>query len=194
MRNNHLSPHDRFFRSAMANSKVAKEFFEQYLPNRIKAVLDLNSIKPKKESFIDDKLKLQISDLLFETKFNKRSGYIYLLVEHQSTSHKLMAFRILKYMLAIMDQHLKVTKSEQLPLVYPMIFYNGSENYNYSTDIFDLFGNDKGLAQDIFWNPYQLIDLSKIPDEELKNYLWSGIIMKTMKHIFDNNFLPFLKN
>ena len=68
----HITPHDAYFRAAMNNPKVAREFFEQHLPANIKAAMDLTALQIQKESFIDDKLKLQITDLIFATKFNQR--------------------------------------------------------------------------------------------------------------------------
>lgn len=192
MTNNYLTPHDRFFRSAMANPRVAREFFEHNLPDNIKKIINFKKLEIKKESFIDDKLKLQITDLLFATEFNCHSGYIYLLVEHQSVPHKLMPFRLLKYSFAIMEHHLKNTKFKQLPIVFPMVFYNGQKKYNHSTNIFDLFA-DKQLAENIFFKPFQLIDLTQISDEQFKNFLHYGVLAKTMKHIFAKDFLPVFK-
>jgi predicted transposase/invertase (TIGR01784 family) len=191
-----LNPHDRFFRAMMNEPKVIREFFEQNLPSNIKSVLDFATIQPQKESFIDDKLKLQITDLLYSAKFSGKIGYLYLLVEHQSTPDKLMAFRMLKYMVAIMEHHVKQTNSEKLPLVYPIIFYTGNRNYNHSTDLFDLFGDkkEKELAREILWQPYRLIDLSKTSDEKLKEFLRYGVIARTMKHIYEKDFLPILKD
>jgi predicted transposase/invertase (TIGR01784 family) len=118
-----------------------------------------------------------------------------LLVEHQSTPDKLMALRVLKYyMVAIMEHHIKKTDTDTLPIVHPIIFYTGNKSYNYSTDLFDLFGDKKELAKDILWQPYRLIDLSKIPDEKLKEFLRYGVIARTMKHIYEKDFLPALKN
>ena len=193
MSNSHLTPHDRFFRTMMANPKIIGEFFEQNLPKNIKSVIDFATIQLQKNSFIDDKLRMQITDLLYSTKFNNSPGYLYILIEHQSTPLKLMPFRVLKYIIAIMEHHLNTTKEDELPIVYPLIFYTGDKSYNYSTDIFDLFRN-KELAQDILYKPYQLVDLSKISDDELKEYLRYGVIARTMKHIYQRDFLPILKN
>ena len=44
MTDNHLTPHDRFFRSIMVDPKIAREFFEQNLPTDIKAVIDFATI------------------------------------------------------------------------------------------------------------------------------------------------------
>ena len=92
MSNSRISPHDRFFKAMMSKPKVAHEFFEQNLPSNIKAAINLATIQPQKESFIDDKLKLQITDLLYSAEFGDRLGYLYLLVEHQSTPDKLLEF------------------------------------------------------------------------------------------------------
>ena len=78
----HLSPHDRILRSTMAKPQVIKEFFNGYLPAEIKKHIDINSIQLQKESFINDKLRMQITDLLYTAKFGNEQGYLYLLIEH----------------------------------------------------------------------------------------------------------------
>ena len=185
--------HDRFFRSIMTDPKVIREFFEINLPVNVRNAIDLGSIVPQKDSFIDDHLRLQTADMLFSVEFGKQPGYLYLLVEHQSSPDKFMAFRILKYMIAIMEKHVAKTKGSKLPLVYPVVIYNGWKNYSHSTDIFDLFEDDKKLAQDILWQPFKLIDLSTISDDKLKASLWYGVAGYVMKHIFEKDFLPALK-
>lgn len=190
-----LSPHDRFTRSMMSNPKVSEEFFQKNLPENIKKAIDFSSLELKKESFIDDKLKMQIADLLYSVKFNGQPGFLYILFEHASTPHALLPFRILKYMVAIMDQHLENTKNHKLPLIYPLILYNGEKPYPYSMDLFDLFpASEKELAKETFTCPYHLIDLTQVSDEELKKYLWFGTMALTLKHIHDLDILPFVKD
>ena len=79
----------------------------------------------EKDSFIDDKLKLQIADMLYSVNFGKQKGYLYVIIEQQSTVDKLMAFRLLKYIVAVMENHIKRTGDKQLPVVYPLVFYSG---------------------------------------------------------------------
>lgn len=114
---NKLSPHDRFTRSLMTNKKVVEEFFKANLPAHIQKAIDFSSIKPRKESFIDDHLKLQIADLLYDVKFHDQPGFLYILIEHASKADPLLPFRLLKYMVAIMDHHLKTTKEQKLPFM-----------------------------------------------------------------------------
>ena len=58
---------------------------------KLKTVLDFQSIELQKESFIDDKLRLKIADLLYAVKFEGRPGYLYLLFEHASSPDRLFA-------------------------------------------------------------------------------------------------------
>ena len=194
MTKNKLSPHDRFTRSLLSHPKVIEEFFRKNLPDKIKDAIDFSSVKLQKESFIDDNLKLQIADLLYSVKFHGQPGFLYILLEHASTPDPFLPFRMLKYMVAIMDHHLKTTKGSKLPFVYPLILYTGEKPYQHSMDLFDLFpSEEKELAKETFTSPYHLIDLTQVPDEELKHYLWFGTMALTLKHIHDSDILPFFK-
>lgn len=48
-------------------------------------------------------------------------GYIYVVIEHQSKPEELMAFRMMRYSIAAMQNHLDAGYKE-LPLVIPMLF------------------------------------------------------------------------
>ncbi|WP_423062780.1 Rpn family recombination-promoting nuclease/putative transposase [Candidiatus Paracoxiella cheracis] len=63
------NPHDCFFRSAMSDVRVATEFFEQHLPERIRQVVDLNTLELQKSSFIDDALQSSMADILYALDF-----------------------------------------------------------------------------------------------------------------------------
>ena len=189
-----LSHHDRYTRSMMTNPNVSQEFFKKYLPIHLQEMVDFSTIKLEKESFVDDKLNLQIADLLFSTTFNGKPGFLYILFEHASTSTPLLPFRMHKYMAAIMDEHLEKKKTNELPLIYPIILYTGKRPYTHSMDLFDLFSpEEKELAREVFTKPYHLIDLAKTPDEELEKFFWFGTMARTLKHIHDSDILPFFE-
>lgn len=79
-----MSPHDRFVRSLLTKPKVIREFFDQHLPEKIKECIDFSSIEPQRESFIDDKLRLQVADLLYSVRINGEPSFFYVLIEHAS--------------------------------------------------------------------------------------------------------------
>ena len=188
------NPHDKFFRAALSDQRVAKAFFDFHLPPFIKKAVDLNTLQLRKDSYVDEQLKLAITDMLFSVSLHNQPGYLYTLVEHQRKPDKLMPFRLLKYTVAIMEQHLKTTQGQALPVVYPLLFYTGEAAYPYSTDLFELFDDPEGLAKQTFLKPFQLVDVSQIPDEALKQDVWRGVMELCMKHVFERDILPFLHN
>jgi predicted transposase/invertase (TIGR01784 family) len=164
---------------------VAQEFFEKHLPEELLSLIDFATLSPQKDSFITDKLRQQVADLLFSVNFNGDPGYIYLLTEHTSKPDKFLPYRMHQYVISIMDRHLKKhSPKKKLPLVVPLILYTGDRPYTYSTDLFDLFGEERELAKSLFLSPYQLIDLNKTPNETLReNYYLFAMAALVAKHI-----------
>jgi predicted transposase/invertase (TIGR01784 family) len=182
--------HDELFRSALSHPKAAQEFLDTHLPDSVKSILNLNHIKMEKDSFIEETLKESICDILLSVATNdNKQSFIYCLIEQQSKPERFMAFRMMKYMIAICDKFLKNNpKNKYLPLIYPIVFYSGKSHYNAPTKLSDLYHN-KDLAEEILVKGYQLIDLDKIPDEIIKQKRWLGMIEMFMKHIKDRNLL-----
>jgi predicted transposase/invertase (TIGR01784 family) len=185
--------HNNFFISSMSNKKLAKEFFSNHLPIGLKNKIDLETLEFCKESYIDKKLKMSQVDVLYKVNFNDNPGYIYSLMEHQSTCDKKMAFRMFKYMMKIMDHHIKGQKDFKLPVIVPLVFYHGRLPYTGTTNIFDLFYENKELAQSIFLKPFQLVDVTTMSDEVLKAGGYSGIMEFVMKHIHTREILVYLE-
>ncbi len=192
-------PHDRFFKIAMTHQRVAKNFFAQHLPGFIYQIIDLNTLQLEKDSFITPQLRLFMSDLLFSADFSGKPGYLYLLLEHRSTPSRWQPFTMLQYIMQIMDGHLKKLEESKminegrLPLVYPIVLYNGETTYPYSTDLFDLFDQPAELVQKIWLQPFQLVDVGVIPDENLKKEVWSSIMQMVMKHVYDRDVLSHIR-
>ncbi|OZG32210.1 Rpn family recombination-promoting nuclease/putative transposase [Rickettsia endosymbiont of Culicoides newsteadi] len=181
--------HDEIFRKSMENPIVAKEFLVTHLPKDVLALIDSTSLKLEKDSFIEPDLSETISDVLFSVKFNDQDGYIFLLLEHQSTVDKMMAFRLFKYMINICDRYLTTNpKAKRLPVIYPLIIYNGKKKYNAPLNIWNLFSHPD-LAIGFWTNDCQLINVHDIPDEELKKKVWSGILLFFLKHIHERQLL-----
>ena len=48
------NPHDKFFKETFGNLAVAKDFLRNYLPQNIMDIVDINSLEPQKDSFINE--------------------------------------------------------------------------------------------------------------------------------------------
>jgi len=96
---------------------IAKDFLNNYLPENIIKVIDVDTLEPQKDSFINEELQEGFSDLLFKASINKREGYIYFLFEHKSYSSKDIALQLLRYMVEIWETKIKKEKSDKLPVI-----------------------------------------------------------------------------
>ena len=180
-----IKSHDWFFKQFMTKPRVHKEFFELHLPSYILENIDLDTIKIEKTTFLNSTLGSGEVDMLFSVNYHKGDlGYIYLLTEQQTVPNKWMAFRIAKYILRICDEHLaKYKKATMLPLVYPLVFYNGTEPYNVPKNLWGLF-SDPILAKSFFTEDHQLVELQKLNEQALSSKLiFAGVMELMMKRI-----------
>jgi len=181
--------HDQLFRKSLENPIVAYELLQAHLPKEVLAIIDTSTLKIEKESFIEPDLTASIADVLFSVKFNETEGYIYLLLEHQSTPEHFMAFRLFKYMINICDRHLTINqKTKNVPLIYPLIIYNGTKSYNVPRNLWELFNNPM-LAKKFWTEDHKIVNVHDIPDEEFKTRIWSGILEFFLKHRHERQLL-----
>ena len=168
------TPHDPLTRKYLLNLEVAKVFLQTHVSSEILAKCDLQSLTIEAGSYIEESLATHISDIVYRAnlKDNSNCAYFYLLLEHQSSSERLMPYRVAKYQLAIIQNHIDKhmmgddKKTALLPLVYPVIFYNGtSKPYPHPNNIGELFA-DPELYKQIGLGNFKLVDLTVISEEE----------------------------
>ena len=190
-------PHDEFVKRMMSNLTVARDFFEAHLSSTVQSRINLDTLLIEHTSFVDEQLKGRESDMLYRVQLlSGESAFLYLLVEHQSTSDPLIAFRLAYYIFQLLDRHVRQCKSQSplpLPLVFPLVFYNGKEAFTANRDLFSLFGDESALAQDIFLKPFDLVDVSTIEDYSLRKHRWAGILEWCSRHAIERDFLPYVE-
>ncbi len=118
---------------------TARDFLQLYLPETLLKVCDLRTLHLESGHFVEDDLRPFYADILYSLKTTAGDGYIYALIEHQSTPDRHMAFRLMRYAIAAMQRHLDAGH-DQLPLVIPVLFYHGlASPYPYSLRWLDEF-------------------------------------------------------
>ena len=97
-------------------------------------------------------------------------------------------------MMRIWERDIANNKTDDLPAIYPMIFYSGIRNYNHSTNLLDLFSN-KELVQSILGTllPIPLTALNKISDDELGKFHNYRLLALFAKHIHDKDSILLFK-
>jgi predicted transposase/invertase (TIGR01784 family) len=208
---------DGLFKSIMEDKIAAREFLEEYLPANLQLMLDLNKITVEKESYIEDDLKKKFSDVVYsvgikrngqERKGQERNGqerkidqddkqerqehekaFVYVLLEHQSKPDYWMALRLWKYTLLLCERHKqKQQKHDKLPLIAPIVFYNGKEKYTSPQSLWQLFDNPD-MARQLLGDEFKLVDLQAKTDDEIKRTQHIGLMEFFMKHIHERDML-----
>ena len=161
-------PHDALFRLVFGTPRHAASELRSLLPPALLARLDLEALEPVAGSFVDAALRHQHTDALFATTWAGRDAYLHVLIEHQSTPDPLMAFRLLRYQVRVWERHVRIHGSSvPLPVVVPVVLYQGARPWTVSTEFADLMGPDgddiAALGALVPRFRYLLDDVSAIP-------------------------------
>lgn len=177
------TPHDALFKSFLTHPGTARDFMEIHLPKDLRELCDLDSLKLESASFVDEKLRALHSDILWSVKTREGDGYIYVVIEHQSREDIHMAFRLMRYSMAVMQRHIEHDKRRTLPLVIPMLFYHGSRSpYPWSLCWLDEFAAPT-TARKLYSAAFPLVDVTVVPDDEIVQHRRVALLELIQKHI-----------
>ncbi|MGP0153290.1 Rpn family recombination-promoting nuclease/putative transposase [Pantoea ananatis] len=180
------TPHDALFRQFLTQPDIARDFMAIHLPEPLRALCDLSTLKLESGSFVEDDLRQYFSDVLYSLKTASGEGYIHVLIEHQSGPDQHMAFRLMRYAVAAMHRHMQAGH-KTLPLVIPMLFYTGKRSpYPYSLYWLDEFARPD-IAGALYNTAFPLVDVTIIPDEEIAHHRSMAALTLLQKHIHQRN-------
>ncbi|QRR07521.1 Rpn family recombination-promoting nuclease/putative transposase [Burkholderia sp. MS455] len=176
------APHDAVFKQLLTQPDTARDFLELHLPAPLLACCDLASIRLESGSFVEEDLRAYYSDVLWSLKTSRGDGYVYALIEHQSSPDRHMAFRLMRYAVAAMQRHLDVGHDRQ-PLVIPMLFYHGQISpYPYSMCWVDEFSEPE-VARELYGGAFPLVDVTAMADDEIMTHRRMAMLELLQKHI-----------
>ncbi len=181
------SPHDKYFKQLFSQKAEMQELLANGLPEVAK-LLDLNTLQLDTTSYIDKKLNVGFSDLVYNCRYNQNIDIkICLLFEHKSYVVNNPYIQLLGYMLNIWEQNIK--QGKKLMPVIPILFYQGKDEWNYQS-FENYFGElDSDLKQYLPIFKYEQINTTNWSDEQI-NQMFSMVSLKigvlVMKHIFDD--------
>lgn len=176
------TPHDLVFKTFLSQMETARDFIAIHLPPALLCLCDLQTLHLESGSFIEDDLHPYFSDMLYSLKTACGDGYIHVLIEHQSSPDKHMAFRLMRYAIAAMQRHLEAG-NKTLPLVIPILFYQGRKSpYPYSMNWLNHF-TDPQIAGKIYAQDFPLVDITVIADDEIMQHRSIAALTLIQKHI-----------
>lgn len=176
------SPHDAVFKTFLSRVETARDFMILHLPPELIKLCRLETLRLESGSFIEDDLRPYYNDILYSLQTTTGRGYIHVLIEHQSSPDKHMAFRLMRYAIAAMQRHLDAGH-KTLPLVIPLLFYQGRRSpYPWSLNWLDDF-SEPDAARQLYNHPFPLVDITIIPDEEIMQHRSMAALTLVQKHI-----------
>ena len=176
------TPHDAVFKQFLCHPETARDFLAIHLPISLQALCNLQTLRLESASFVEPDLRARYSDVLWSLQTTAGDGYIYVVIEHQSSADAHMAFRLLRYGLSAMQRHLDAGHKD-LPLVIPMLFYHGLQSpYPFSLCWLDEFA-DPTVARRLYSSAFPLVDITVVPDDEIMQHRRVALLELVQKHI-----------
>jgi len=178
------NPHDKLFKETWSNIESARDFFSNYLPDKILANIDLTTLKIRKDSFIDKDFREFYSDLLYSATLKGRKSYFYLLMEHKSSFEKQTPLKLLQYMVKIWHLHLE-QEGFPLPVIIPVVLYHGVQKWTIGSEFLSLLDDSAKELKEYCPNfCYVLNDLSEYTDEQIKGKTLGRVVLLLLKYVF----------
>ena len=104
------TPHNDFFYQVMSRKEKALTFFRRYLPEKLLSAIDLATISLAESKHVSDTGVSLYNDVLYRCEFKgEQPGYLFAMCEHQSTPEAQMPLRLLKYNIATIEKHQKLS-------------------------------------------------------------------------------------
>lgn len=140
--------HDSGYKLLFSNRTIFRQLMESFVDQPWVKQLDFERAERVDKSFIDDAYQERESDLIYRIPFGEEAVYVYVLLEFQSSVDRLMALRVLNYVVNFyMDLSRSGGNQHKLPPVFPIVLYNGDGRWTAATDIADLIEAEPSLGE-----------------------------------------------
>lgn len=139
------TPHDTLFRALLSDPERARDFMRDHLPNGISGKLTDSLPEIVQESFVDEALAGSQSDLLLKARLTSGGdAFVYVLVEHKSTSEPGLPLQLASYMVRIWKRHAgtSAARLRALPPIVPVVVYHGEANWTAPASLRDMIDAD----------------------------------------------------
>jgi predicted transposase/invertase (TIGR01784 family) len=159
---------DAAYKKLFSHKQMVEELIRSFVHEEFVREIDFSTLKRLSEVYITKHFRRRELDRIWEVKFKDRKIYFYILIEFQSTVEKYMALRILNYMTLFYLDLLKVETLEKLPVVFPIVLYNGGRDWTAPLDFRELV--DSPFTSDKPYIPhfrYYKIAEKDFPEEDL---------------------------
>ncbi len=169
---------DSAYKYLFSNKKIFHELITSFIDEPFIKNIKLEDIEPVDKTFVTDEFLQRESDIIYKVQMGDDEIYIYILLEFQSTVDKTIPLRMLLYITQFYDLIYRNSQRGNLPNVFPVLLYNGVDNWTIPDKLSDLIETNIPDRYIPKFEYYKIIE-KDIPDEVLLNIhnLASAIIL-----------------
>lgn len=134
--------HDRSYRRLFSHPRLVEELIRGFFGQEWVEHLDFTTLERVNASFVTKNLRAREGDMIWKLRTREgRKIYVYLLLELQSSVDRFMAVRLMGYESLLYQDLIKrgeLTTDGKLPLVIPIVLYNGETAWSAALDVAEL--------------------------------------------------------
>jgi len=168
-----MGKHDHSYKHLFAHKRMVKDLIEGFIQEPLVKRLDFSTLEHCNGSYVSDDLREREDDMVWRVRCGKNKWvYVYVLLEFQSTVDWFMAIRVMAYIYLLYQDLIKskkMKKGQKLPIVLPIVLYNGDKEWTAPVRVRDLIESVPGeMAR--FRSPleYLLLEERRYPKKDLK--------------------------
>ena len=136
-------PHDTLFKYVFEQPEHAASALKAFLPPALAREIDWSSLRVERGHFVTEAQRELRSDILFSVQRRGRATFIYVLVEHQSSSDLLMPLRVLGYLVEIWKSYVSSKPgTRRLPPILSVVVHHDDKPWSAATKFSELFDPD----------------------------------------------------
>lgn len=139
--------HDSGYKLLFSNRTFFRQLMESFVDQPWVKHLDFDRAERVDKSFVDEEYQQWESDLIYRVPLGEEEVYVYVLLEFQSTVNRMMALRVLNYVVSLYMDLTRGQYLEKLPPIFPIVLYNGDAAWTAATDIADLIESEPALGE-----------------------------------------------
>ena len=186
--------HDRGYKHLLSSKQIFLEMLRSFVKRGWVDQIDEAHVIKVDKSFILPDFRGKEADVVYRLKIKDSEVIFYLLIELQSTIDSLMPWRLLLYQVEIWRQVLRDTpqrerdrKGFKLPVIVPMVLYNGKDAWTAPLSFRELLSGEELFAEEALMNfSYFLLDVQRYTPEDLEklsNVIGSVFLIEQHTHL-----------
>ena len=190
--NQHLKPSDAYFKAIFKNKAVALQLIRYVMSDDMAEQINMDTLELAPESFIDEKLRESLSDLVYTCRLNTEQQIrVCLLFEHKSNKPGRELYpQLNRYMVGIQQEDIKQQRKD-FTLTVPVLFYNGKDKWT-AKPASAFYGDlPEGFSSFVPTFRFLVVNLQEMSDAEIlamRDTMLLRNIFLAMKHAWEDDF------